>query len=40
MFQKSVIDSFKQDESLVASRWVAFQNYKAKVEAIKDFKEE
>ncbi|RBQ31960.1 hypothetical protein CRU92_04110 [Arcobacter sp. FW59] len=40
MFQKSVIDSFKQDESLVATRWAAFQNYKAKIEAIKDFKEE
>ncbi|WP_419677479.1 Eco57I restriction-modification methylase domain-containing protein [Aliarcobacter lanthieri] len=40
MFQKSVIDSFKQDESLVATRWATFQNYKAKIEAIKDFKEE
>lgn len=40
MFQKSVLDNFKQDESLVAIRWANFQNYKAKIEAIKDFKEE
>ena len=40
IFQKSVLKTFKQDEKLVAARWAAFQNYKAKVEAIKDFKEE
>ncbi|RXI27336.1 hypothetical protein CRU89_06410 [Aliarcobacter trophiarum] len=40
MFQKSVLKTFKDDEKLVALRWAAFQNYKAKVEAIKDFKEE
>ncbi|MDX4038448.1 Eco57I restriction-modification methylase domain-containing protein [Aliarcobacter skirrowii] len=40
IFQNSVLKTFKQDEKLVAQRWAAFQNYKAKVEAIKDFKEE
>ena len=40
IFQKSVLKTFKQDEKLVASRWAAFQNYKTKIEAIKDFKEE
>lgn len=40
IFQNSVLKTFKQDEKLVAARWAAFQNYKAKVEAIKDFKEE
>ena len=40
IFQKSVLKNFKQDEKLVALRWASFQNYKAKVEAIKDFKEE
>ncbi|MDX4067683.1 TaqI-like C-terminal specificity domain-containing protein [Aliarcobacter skirrowii] len=40
IFQNSVLKTFKQDEKLVALRWAAFQNYKAKVEAIKDFKEE
>ncbi|WP_198304917.1 Eco57I restriction-modification methylase domain-containing protein [Arcobacter vandammei] len=40
IFQNSVLKTFKQDESLIASRYAAYQNYKAKVEAIKDFKEE
>ena len=40
IFQKSVLKTFKQDEKLVASRWASFQNYKTKIEAIKDFKEE
>ena len=40
IFQNSVLKTFKQDEKLVASRWAAFQNYKTKIEAIKDFKEE
>lgn len=40
IFQSSVIKNFKQDESLVALRWASFQKYKAKIEAIKDFKEE
>lgn len=40
IFQKSVLNSIKQDESLVASRWNNFQNYIAKIDAIKGFKEE
>ncbi|MDO9207224.1 MAG: N-6 DNA methylase [Sulfuricurvum sp.] len=40
IFQKSVINSIKQDESLVASRWNDFQNYIAKIDAIRGFKEE
>lgn len=26
LFQKSILHSLKQDESLIASRWAAFQN--------------
>ena len=40
MFQKSVLNSIKQDESLVALRWSQFQKYLAKVEYIKTVKEE
>jgi type I restriction-modification system DNA methylase subunit len=40
LFQKSVLNSIKQDESLVALRWAAFQNYIAKIDAIRGFKEE
>lgn len=40
IFQKSVINSIKQDESLVALRWAAFQNYITKIDAIRGFKEE
>jgi hypothetical protein len=40
LFQKSVLNTFKQDESLIALRWAKYQNYLTKVEAIKDFKEE
>lgn len=40
IFQNSVVKTFKQDENLVAQRWAAYQSYKSKVEAIKDFKEE
>lgn len=40
LFQKSILNSIKQDESLVATRWAAFQNYIAKIEAIRGFKEE
>ncbi|MDP3466681.1 MAG: N-6 DNA methylase, partial [Sulfuricurvum sp.] len=40
IFQKSVINSIQQDESLVASRWNNFQNYIAKIDAIRGFKEE
>lgn len=40
MFQKSVLKSISQDESLVALRWAKYQDYLSKVEAIKGFKEE
>ncbi len=40
LFQKSVLNSIKQDESLIASRWAEYQKYLAKIEAIKGFKEE
>ncbi|TLT03339.1 Eco57I restriction-modification methylase domain-containing protein [Aliarcobacter cibarius] len=40
MFQKSVINSIKQDESLVALRWAKFQEFLAKVDYIKTQKEE
>ncbi|OCL96864.1 Eco57I restriction-modification methylase domain-containing protein [Arcobacter porcinus] len=40
MFQNSVLKTFKDDEKLVAQRWAFYQNYKSKVEAIKEFKEE
>ncbi len=40
LFQKSILNSVKHDESLIALRWAAFQNYIAKVDAIRDFKEE
>ncbi|MDQ1325692.1 MAG: hypothetical protein QG564_816, partial [Campylobacterota bacterium] len=40
LFQKSVLKSMVQDERLVASRWASFQDFLAKAEAIKSFKEE
>ncbi|OHD88885.1 N-6 DNA methylase [Sulfuricurvum sp. RIFCSPLOWO2_12_FULL_43_24] len=40
IFQKSILNSIKQDESLVALRWAAYQNYIAKIDAIRGFKEE
>ncbi|OIP53217.1 MAG: hypothetical protein AUK54_09505, partial [Helicobacteraceae bacterium CG2_30_36_10] len=40
MFQKSVLKSISQDESLVAQRWAEFQKYLAKVDFIKSVKEE
>jgi hypothetical protein len=40
LFQKSVINSIKQDESLIASRWNHFQNYLTKIDFIKAVKEE
>jgi hypothetical protein len=40
IFQKSILNSIKQDESLVALRWAAFQNYIAKIDFIKTVKEE
>ena len=40
IFQKSILNSIKQDEGLIALRWAAFQNFKSKIEAIRGFKEE
>lgn len=40
IFQKSILNSIKQDESLIALRWNNFQNYVAKIDAIRGFKEE
>lgn len=40
LFQKSVLTSIKQNESLVASRWANYQNYLAKIDFIKSVKEE
>jgi type I restriction-modification system DNA methylase subunit len=40
MFQKSVINSIKQDESQVALRWAEYQKFLAKVDYIKTQKEE
>ncbi|MDN5130440.1 Eco57I restriction-modification methylase domain-containing protein [Aliarcobacter butzleri] len=40
MFQKSVLNSIKQDESLVALRWAEYQKFLAKVDYIKTVKEE
>ncbi|APW65819.1 hypothetical protein LPB137_08105 [Poseidonibacter parvus] len=40
MFQKSVLKSFSQDESLVAIRWAEFQKFLSKVDYIKTVKEE
>ncbi|WP_148571709.1 Eco57I restriction-modification methylase domain-containing protein [Aliarcobacter cryaerophilus] len=40
MFQKSIINSVKQDEAKVALRWASFQKFLEKVEYIKTVKEE
>ncbi|MDO9305741.1 MAG: TaqI-like C-terminal specificity domain-containing protein [Sulfuricurvum sp.] len=40
IFQKSVINSIKQDESLIALRWAQYQNYLSKIDFIKTVKEE
>ncbi|WP_164699292.1 type IIL restriction-modification enzyme MmeI [Aliarcobacter skirrowii] len=40
MFQKTVLKSISQDESLIALRWASFQKFLAKVEYIKTVKEE
>lgn len=40
MFQKSIINSVKQDEAKVALRWASFQKFLAKIEYIKTVKEE
>ncbi len=38
MFQKSVLNSIKQDESLVALAWAEYQKFLTKVEYIKTVK--
>ncbi len=40
LFQKSVLNTFSQDESKVALRWAEYQKFLAKKGAIKGFKEE
>ena len=40
MFQKSVLNSIKQDDGLIALRWTKFQDFLKKVNEIKKFKEE
>ncbi|NCO27521.1 MAG: N-6 DNA methylase [Epsilonproteobacteria bacterium] len=40
MFQKSVLQSVSQDESIVALRWASFQEYLAKKEFVRGVKEE
>lgn len=40
MIKPQLIDGIKQDESLIATRWVAFLEYAKKADAIKSFKEE
>ncbi|MDP3301112.1 MAG: TaqI-like C-terminal specificity domain-containing protein [Sulfuricurvum sp.] len=40
IFQKSVLNSIKQDESIIALRWANFQNYLTKIDFIKTVKEE
>lgn len=40
IYQPKLLKEQKQDEALVAKRWVAFQDYKAKAQKIKAWKEE
>lgn len=40
IFQKSVLKSFKQNESQIATRWAQFQKYLSKIDYIKRVKEE
>jgi type I restriction-modification system DNA methylase subunit len=40
LFQKSILNSLKQDESLIALRWANYQNYLSKIDFIKTVKEE
>ena len=40
LFQKSVLNNHKQNESLIATRWANYQKYHQKIEAIREFKEE
>jgi len=40
LFQKSILENYKQDESKIALRWSKFQNFLAKLEFVKSVKEE
>jgi len=40
LFQKSVLKSISQDESLVASRWAEYQKYLEKIDFVEEVKEE
>jgi len=40
MFQKSVLNAIKQDESIIATRWAEYQKYLEKIDFIKTVKEE
>jgi len=40
LFQKYILNSIKQDESIIAKRWASFKEFLAKTEDIIDFKEE
>ena len=40
IFQTSVLKNVSQDESLVALRWAEYQKYLAKIDFIKNVKEE
>ena len=40
IFQKSVLKNITQDESKLTLRWAEYQNYLAKIDFIKDVKEE
>jgi len=40
LFQASILKTIKQDESLIALRWAAFQNFVSKIDFVKNVKEE
>ena len=40
IFQDSILKSTQQDENLIATRWLKFQNFLSKVEFVKSVKEE
>jgi len=40
MFQKSVLQNTRQDETVITLRWAEYQKYLAKIDYIKKIKEE
>ncbi len=40
LFKQSILKNQKFDEELIAKRWAKFQNFKSKIESIRNFKEE